>query len=133
MALPRSHLETFTGWLASFGDAWERRDPDALAALFVIEATFQASPFAALLRGRRAIRDHWATELAGLDDVQFRAQVLGVGDTYGVAHWRASYRRNEDESRAVIVDGVLLAALDPRGRCTSLRQWWHTQEHPVVS
>ena len=23
------------------------------------------------------------------------------------------------------MDGVLVAALDDRGRCTSLRQWWH--------
>src|SRR5918992_5345486 len=133
MGLPPSRLETFTAWLASFGDAWEHVDADELASLFVVEATFQPGPFADLLRGGRAIRGHWAAEFAGHEDVQFRAQVLGVGDTYGVAHWRASYRRASDASMVVVVDGVLLAALDPRGRCTSLRQWWHAQDHSAVS
>jgi hypothetical protein len=51
------------------------------------------TPFVDLLRGRRAIREHRAAEIARHEDVRFRAQVLPVGDTYGVAHWRASYRR----------------------------------------
>jgi hypothetical protein len=35
-----------------------------------------------------------------------------------VAHWRVGVAERA-------LDGVLVCALDGRGRCTSLRQWWH--------
>lgn len=116
-------LAPFSTWLSALGDAWEGLDPDAMAALFALGATFQPAPFDALLRGRPAIRGHWQAELDGVDGVQFRAQVLGAGDTYGVAHFRVSFRARD--GRELLRDGVLLAALDERGRCTSLRAWWH--------
>ena len=114
-------LKAFTDWLTSFGDAWEAGDADAAGVLFTVGATFQPTPFAELLRGRRAIGRYLADLFAGLPRASFSAQVLGAGDTYGVAHWRVG-----NASRAI--DGVLVAALDERGRCTSLRQWWHESD-----
>lgn len=105
-------------WLTALGDAWESADPDAAASLFAVGATLQQTPFDSLIRGRRAIRDHFAADFPGWPGASFSAQVLGAGDTYGVAHWRVA-----SGSRAR--DGVLVAALDDRGRCTSLRLWWH--------
>lgn len=118
MVRSASRLEEVTRWLTALGDAWESADADALASLFAVGATLQDTPFDALIRGRRAIRDHFAGEFSGWPGASFSAQVLGAGDTYGVAHWRVA-----SGSRAR--DGVLVAALDDRGRCTSLRQWWH--------
>ena len=118
MVRSASRVEEVTRWLTALGDAWESGDADALASLFAVGATLQDTPFDALIRGRRAIREHYAAEFLGWPGVAFSAQVLGAGDTYGVAHWRLS-----SGSRAR--DGVLVAALDDRGRCTSLRQWWH--------
>ena len=115
-AAPR--VEAFRDWLTAFGDAWESGDAEAAAPLFTIGATFQPTPFGALIRGRRAIVAHLAYVFGGWLKPQFAAQLLGAGDTYGVAHWRVA-----DATRAV--DGVLVAAFDERGRCTSLRQWWH--------
>ncbi|MDQ3937380.1 MAG: nuclear transport factor 2 family protein [Chloroflexota bacterium] len=120
-------LDAFSSWLEAFGDAWEAADADALAALFALGATMQPTPFSDLVRGRRLIGDHWRAELAGLRGVQFQAQVLGVGDTYGVAHWRVSFVVQAG-GRACVRDGILLAAFDPRGQCTSLRQWWHERK-----
>ena len=117
-------LDAFSAWLGAFGDAWEHVDADEMAGLFVLGATYQPTPFGELLRGRREIGDHWRALLDGVRGVQFRAQVLGVGDTYGVAHWRVSFTPHEADG-PVVRDGILLAALDPRGRCTSLHEWWH--------
>jgi hypothetical protein len=70
------------------------------------------------MRGRRQIRAYFADQFARWKQVSFSAQVLGVGDTYAVAHWRVA-------TEGAALDGVLVAALDDRARCTSLRQWWH--------
>jgi hypothetical protein len=114
----QSALERFTDWLTRYGDAWENADAQAASSLFTVGATLQPTPFAELLRGRRQILDWLFGQLADWPEATFTAQILGAGDTYGVAHWRiASMER--------AVDGVLVAALDERGRCTSLRQWWH--------
>jgi hypothetical protein len=108
----------FTRWLTAYGDAWEAADAQAMASLFVVGATLQPDPFAALIRGRRAIRGYLEDLLAGTGAVSFSAEVLGAGHTYGVAHYRASGATRK-------LDGVLVCALDARGRCESLRQWWH--------
>jgi hypothetical protein len=118
-----SSLASFTAWLTAYGDAWEAGDADAAAALFTVGATLQPTPFDELIRGRRLIHEHLVELFSGLSGVSFVAQVLGAGDTYGVAHWRAA---TTDFAR----DGVLVAALDERGRCTSLRQWWHASPEP---
>ena len=117
-------LESFGGWLKAFGDAWEGTEPQAMAALFALGASMQPTPFGRLVRGRGLIGEHWTSELAGLRQVHFRAQVLGAGDTYGVAHFRVSFVGRETGPPRVR-DGVLLVALDERGLCTSLRSWWH--------
>ena len=118
MVRSRTQLEAFTGWLTAFGDAWEAGDADAAAGLFTVGATLQATPFSELVRGRREIRGYFNDLFVSRFDGSFAAQVLGAGDTYGVAHWSAAWADG-------VRDGVLVAALDTRGRCTSLRQWWH--------
>ena len=111
-------LTRFRDWITRYGDAWEAADADQAGALFTVAATLQPTPFGELVRGRRAIVAYLADQFARWGDASFSAQVLGVGDTYAVAHWRVAA-----ETHAI--DGVLVAALDERGRCTSLRQWWH--------
>ena len=87
----------------------------------MVDATFQPTPFDPLLRGRRAIVAWFESEFGRWDRPSFGAQVLGAGETYGVAHFRVA-----STDRAV--DGVMVVALDDRGRCASLRQWWHKGE-----
>ncbi|HUR15640.1 MAG TPA: nuclear transport factor 2 family protein [Candidatus Limnocylindrales bacterium] len=113
-----SQLPAFRAWLTAFGDAWESGAAPEAAALFVVAATALPSPFADLLNGRRAIGDWLSGLFAAWPSARFTAQILGAGSTYGVAHWRVS-----SGSRAI--DGVLVCALDGRGRCTSLRMWFH--------
>jgi hypothetical protein len=42
-ARDRMDVQAMTVWLTAFGDAWERGDADAAAALFAPGATFQPS------------------------------------------------------------------------------------------
>ena len=114
----QSALAAFTTWLTSYGDAWEQADVELAGSLFSVDATLQDTPFSQLVRGRRAIREHLFDLFEDWSEASFTAQILGAGDTYGVAHWRIA-----SPERAI--DGVLVAALDDRGRCTSLRQWYH--------
>jgi hypothetical protein len=116
-ALPTA-LARFSDWLTRYGDAWEAADASAAGSLFSVGATLQPTPFSDLVRGRRAILRYFADLYGHWSRASFSAQVLGVGDTYAVAHWRVA-------SEGAAIDGVLVAALDERGRCTSLRQWWH--------
>jgi hypothetical protein len=114
-----THLARFSRWLTAYGDGWEAGDPEAMVALFVVGATFQPDPFAPLIRGRRAIAAYLAGVVRQGGGTSFSAEVLGAGETYGVAHWRVGFADHA-------LDGVLVCALDRRGRCTSLRQWWHS-------
>lgn len=111
-----SRLDAFTGWLTALGDAWEAGDASRLSALFTVGASFAPGPFADTVRGRRRLLAFFDELFGQWHGASFSAQVLGVGDTYGVAHWRVS-----SADRAM--DGVWVVALDGRGRCESLREW----------
>ena len=122
-------VETFRDWLARYGDAWEQADPEGAGALFAPAASFRATPFAAEARGSGAIRDLWGSLVPAGARV-FTAEVLGVGEAYGLAHWRATARdpaERDTPGSVTTEDGILLAAFDPRGRCTSLRRWVHQE------
>jgi hypothetical protein len=111
-----TRLEAFTAWLTAFGDAWEAGDAAGLTSLFTVSATYAPDPFADVVRGRRRLLTFFGDLFGEWPGASFSAQVLGVGDTYGVAHWRVS-----TADRAF--DGVWVVALDGRGRCESLREW----------
>jgi hypothetical protein len=118
------NVQVMTVWLTAFGDAWERRNADAAAALFAPGATFQPSPFGELVRGRSGIAAHWAEVMSGQQAIRFQGEILGVGTTYGIAHWRVVIGQPDDRPIR-LVDGILLAAFDRRGRATSVRSWSH--------
>jgi hypothetical protein len=115
-------VQAMTAWLTALGDAWEKGDADAATALFAPGATFQPSPFADLVRGRNGIAAHWAEAMSGQQAIRFQGEILGVGSTYGIAHWRVVI--GQHDARPIrTVDGILLAAFDRRGRAISVRIW----------
>ena len=122
-------VQNFAAWLTAFGDAWEQHNPDATAALLAPGATLQPSPFGDLVRGRRRLAAHWAEVMAEQQAIRFQAEILGVGATYGLAHWRVVFG---GENRTVrVVDGILPAAFDRRERATSARGWSHEETRPL--
>src|SRR3989304_9409162 len=89
-------IQAMTAWLTAFGDAWEQPNADATAALFAPGATFQASPFGELVRGRSRIAAHWAELMSGQQAIRFHGEILGVGATYGIARWRGVVGQPDD-------------------------------------
>ena len=114
-------------WLAAYGQAWEARDPQAAAALFAEEGTYQVTPFVAALRGRAAILEYWREVARTEDGIRFGYEVLAVTAEAGIAHWWASFVRRPP-GLPTKLDGIFVISLDAAGQCTSLREWWHKQQ-----
>ena len=120
-------LQAFGDWLDAYGQAWERCNPQAAAALFAEDGTYQVTPFLEPMRGKQAILEYWTNVAQTQQDIQFGYQILVVTPEHGIARWWAS---------SVIVppglqtklDGIFLISLDENSRCHSLREWWHKQQ-----
>jgi ketosteroid isomerase-like protein len=123
--------EQVTGWLEAYGEAFERQDPEAGAALFTPDATYQWGPFGELLHGKDEIRAKWAEAIDPREeDVTFAHELLAVTDTIAIARWMASFAYPR-EGRLVRYDGVFAFSLNDESRCTEFREWWNTREEPL--
>lgn len=113
-------------WLQAYGEAWERRDPDAAAALFVDDATYAWGPFADPLRGREAIHRAIATATReNQADVSFGFEQLAVTDDgRGIARWWAEMGAVAAQQR-MRMEGIFLVTLEDDGRCSVFREWWN--------
>jgi SnoaL-like domain len=117
----------FEKWLTRYGKAWESLDPEDAVELYAEEATYQETPFAPPIRGREALRRYWTHVSQTQKDVQFGFEILGVTDELGFARWWATFRRVPPGVHMEL-NGIFAVALDRRGRCVSLREWWHRRE-----
>ena len=124
MAIARDALQA---WLDAYGRAWEQMDPDAAAALFADDATYQETPFDQPMRGREAIREYWRGVPEAQRDIRFEHEVLAADGDRGIAWWRARFLR-VPTSADVTLDGIFVLAFDEDGRCSSLREWWVRRE-----
>lgn len=115
-----NRIEHFRAWLEEYATALEQHDLGALDRLFTVEATYRPTPFAPILRGRRRIREHVQTLMAERPSLVITVRALGVGSTYAIAHWVSGWTSEMGNS---VEDGIMLAAFDQFGRCTSLRTW----------
>jgi len=117
--------------MEAYGRAYEARDPDAAAALFSDDATYQWGPFGELLRGPDEIRAKWASAVGDERETVFRFdyEVLAVSEELGIARWLSSVDV-PGEGRRLLYDGVFAVALRD-GRCTEFREWWNSSETPL--
>jgi hypothetical protein len=120
-------LETFKNWLASYGSAWTRRDPEAAVSLYADDATYQVTPFDEPLRGRTAIYEYWIGVTRTEERIQFDYEIIAITAEYGIARWWASFVRVPPGLETKL-DGIFLISLDSAGRCQSLREWWHKRQ-----
>lgn len=126
--MPAINSSDFADWLDEYGQAWEYGDAEHAIRLFTEDAYYYETPFDSPMKGHEAIRRYW-NEGAGQSqkDVQFSAQVLAVGEDFGIALWQAKFVR-VPSGKQVSLDGVLLASFDERGKCKIFREWWHRIE-----
>jgi hypothetical protein len=119
---------TFKSWLEEYGRAWTDRNPQAAARLFAEDGTYQVTPFVEPIRGRSAIFDYWVHVAETERDIQFGYEVLAVTHEAGIARWWASFLI-VPQGLQTKLDGIFLITLDSHGRCRSLREWWHKDQH----
>lgn len=117
----------FASWLDSYGQSWEGRNAQAAADLFAEDGTYQVTPFAEPMRGRQAILEYWANVARTEQNIRFGYEILVVTPDHGIAHWWASFVIVPPGLHTKL-DGIFLISLDERGRCRSLREWWHKQQ-----
>jgi uncharacterized protein (TIGR02246 family) len=121
--------ESFKSWLDSYGRAWMGHDPNAAAALYTEDATYQVTPFSEPLRGRDAIYAYWEGVAKTEKRIQFGYEVIAVTAENGVARWWASFVI-EPPGLETKLDGIFVVSLNSDGRCLHLREWWHKLQYP---
>jgi len=122
-----THGVAFKSWLDAYGKAWETRNPEAAAALFTENGTYQVTPFLEPMRGRKAIFEYWSEVARTEEDIRFGYVVLVANGELNIARWSASFVRVPPGLQTQL-DGIFLISLDEEGRCKSLQEWWHKQQ-----
>jgi ketosteroid isomerase-like protein len=112
-------------WITDYGDAWRRKDAEAVAALFTKEAVYRSAPLRPPTVGRDAIRDYWANATATQEDLDLRFGEPIVHGNRVVVEWWAQMR---DDGREITLPGCLVLHFAPGGRCEELREYWHASD-----
>jgi limonene-1,2-epoxide hydrolase len=108
--------------LARFKEARERRDPDAMVALFTKAAEVRLDPFAPELRGALDIRAHWNRAAEQQAAVEFDAERVWVAGRTILASWHEAFTRHATGER-LRVRGFSTLELDDEGLVERLRSW----------
>jgi hypothetical protein len=119
-----------TEWLDAYGKAWEERDPEAAAQLFAEDAVYQWGPFGRRLRGRPVIREAWADATESQQNVEFGYEVLSASARGGMVRWWSAYDA-PGQSVRISLEGILRLAFDEDGLCSSLEEWFNSEEAPL--
>jgi hypothetical protein len=108
--------------LARLKQARERRDPDAMVALFTKTADVRVDPFATELHGAIDIRAHWNRAAEGESAIEFDAERVWVTGHTVLASWHEAYTRRGSGER-VRVRGFSSLELDREGLIERMRSW----------
>ena len=140
------NIESF---MRGYQAAWEQRDPERFAALFLPEGEYHNTPFQ-VQRGRAQLVEYWR-RVQLQEDVRLTFEVLAATPASGIAHWRTTYqvaseelfqiwarstgtslvaRRPGDPLPRMVLDGVLQADFSG-DRCSVARIWWHSLPQPA--
>jgi hypothetical protein len=108
--------------LARFKQARERRDPDAMVALFAETAEVRLDPFAAELRGALDLRAYWNDVAAEQVAVEFDTERVWISGRTILASWHEAHTRQGSDER-IRVRGFSTLELDAEGLVARMRSW----------
>ncbi len=124
--------QMFKTWLDTYGGAWKSGEAkgaeELFTRLFTEDATYQETPFDEPMRGRKAIIEYGRASIQSQRDIEFGYEILAVTPTLGIAQWWTSFTQIPSGD-AVRLDGIFVISLNEDGRCTELREWWHSQHN----
>lgn len=136
-------------FMLGYQAAWQQRDPERFAALFLPDGEYHNTPFQ-VQRGRAELLAYWQ-RVQLQEDVQLGFEILADGPDSGMAHWRTTYqvaseelfqiwarstgtslvaRQPGDPLPRMVLDGVLQARFSA-GLCAEARIWWHSLPQPA--
>ena len=101
--------------------AWNAGDPDAVAAFFADDATYDDRGVAEVAVGRKAIREHAASVMAAFPDLRFEVVRVAHGDEFSAGEWRGEMTHTGTFSglaptgRRIVSEGVDVATYGPGG------------------
>ena len=121
--ISRANLDT---WLKAYKQAWEKKDPDAAAALFSAGARYYETPYADPFDGPAGISEYWARVTADQRDIRVEYSVIAVDGNIGVASWSARFRTISGDA-AVELSGAFVLEFADSAHCAVLREWWHVR------
>jgi uncharacterized protein (TIGR02246 family) len=112
-------------WLDGYRKAWVDLDPEAAAALFTEDATYQEQPYEDAYQGQEGVRSYWAGVTATQSDVEVTYGTPFVdGDRVAAEFWVTMKNGGAD----ITLAGTLLLSFAGDGRCRTLREYWHFAE-----
>jgi ketosteroid isomerase-like protein len=115
--MDRAQLAT---WIERYERAWRTPGTDALAELFVPDATYMTAPFEEPYRGLAAIEELWEAERDGPDEpFELESEVLAVEGSTGVARLEVRYLAPGGRTYREI----WIVTLGEDGRCTAFEEW----------
>jgi hypothetical protein len=123
----RNDVVAFKSWLDTYGQSWENRNPEAAAALFTENGTYQVTPFLEPICGRKAIFEYWSEVARTEENIRFGYEILVANPELNIARWSASFVI-VPQGLQTQLNGIFLISLDEEGLCKSLQEWWHKQQ-----
>ncbi len=119
-------MNEFQMWLDLYGRAWRLRDPSLIKKLFADNAIYHEKHFEKPLKGISEITEYWKNVSKTQRDIKFDYEILSSAQNFGIAHWQASFVRNNNER--VELDGIFLAYFDAQNKCTKFKEWWQSRK-----
>ena len=136
-------------FMQGYKAAWEGRDDEMFARLFLPEGRYHNTPFAVQI-GHVQLREYW-NRVKLQEDVNLTYRVLSATPGAGIAHWHVTYqvaseelfqiwarstgtnlvsRKPGDPLPRMVLDGMLQAEFQA-GKCSCCRLWWHSMPQPA--
>ena len=107
----------------SFGQGWQRTDPQALLAVFAPDAVLLESPFGAPLTGIAAIREYWQDLSFHQSEVKFTSGEIFVAGPWFAVEFRVTFRRRRTGEPVDARGGMFCETGE--GRVKEMRLYWH--------
>jgi len=106
-----------------FGQAWERGDAEAIAALFTPDAVFLETPFSQRDTGNAAIRAYWQDVPTHQAEVRFTSGEIYVAGPWFATEFRAVYRRRRTGEQVDARGAIFCETKDEK--ISEMRMYWH--------
>ena len=111
-------------WIESYARAWETANEDLAASLFTEDASYLSSPFREPFRGHDEIRRYWRRGAGSQHETRvLMGRPVVDGRRVAVEWWTTMIEAGGE----VTLPGCLLLHLEPDGRCSDLREYWHVE------